>query len=203
MRAKEVASVASLPDTVHGPANLTWWAALGGSVIEGFVLVLAVFVYLYLRHAADSWPPLHTPLPSLGIPTINLGLILLTVVPAWWAARCARRHELSGTLVGLMLHAVIGLVVLVLRYYELRALNVRWDTNAYGSITWAILFSHGYMALFDVFETMGLAVVFARGKVEDEHYVDVTDSSFFWYFVVATWIPLYLLVFFGPRVMGR
>jgi cytochrome c oxidase subunit 3 len=199
VRIRATADVGALPSEVYGPANLTWWASLGGEVIEGFVLVLAVFAYLYLRHDSADWPPLHTPLPSLGIPTLNLALMALSLAPAWWASRSARRQVRLSTTVGLLLHAVLGVTILVVRYYEMRALNVRWDTNAYGSITWAILFSHGYMALFDVFDTIGLSLLFLRLQPEERHYVDVTENSFFWYFVSATWLPLYVLVFFGPR----
>jgi cytochrome c oxidase subunit III len=200
MNTRVVASVESLPTEVYGSGNITWWAALGGEIIEGLVLVLGVFAYFYLRHAAPDWPPLHTPLPSLGIPTLNLGLMALSVLPAWWAARSARRENRFNTTVGLVFHALIGTAILVLRYYECRALNVRWDTNAYGSITWALLFAHGYMALFDIFDTAGLVVLCLRLEPEQQHYVDVTDNSFFWYFVLATWLPLYALVFLSPRM---
>jgi len=200
MKTTVVDSVASLPTEVYGPGNITWWAALGGEIIEGLVLVLGVFAYLYLRHAASDWPPLHTPLPSLGIPTLNLGLMASSVLPAWWAARSARREDRFNTAVGLVFHALIGTAILVLRYYECRALNVRWDTNAYGSVAWALLFAHGYMALFDVFDTAGLVALFLRLEPAQQHYVDVTENSFFWYFVLATWLPLYVLVFLSPRM---
>jgi heme/copper-type cytochrome/quinol oxidase subunit 3 len=200
MKPRAVGSVDSLPSEVFGPANLTWWAAVGGEVIEGFVLLLAVFAYFYLAHDAPDWPPLHTALPSLGPSTINLGLMAASIPAAWWAAREAKNRRRRSALAGLLLHGLIGTAILVVRYFELKALNVRWDTNAYGSITWAILFAHGYMALFDVFDTFGLALLFARMEPEERHRVDVTENSFFWYFVVGTWIPIYLLVFWGPRL---
>ena len=195
-----MATVDSLPTEVFGSGNITWWAALGGEIIEGFVLVLAVFAYFYLRHEAPDWPPLHTPLPSLRAPTINLILMAVSILPAWWAARAARNEDRFNTAIGLVLHTLIGTAILVVRYYECRALNVRWDTNAYGSIAWALLFSHGYMALFDVFDTAGLAILCLRLEPEQQHYADVGDNSFFWYFVLTTWIPLYVLVFLSPRM---
>jgi heme/copper-type cytochrome/quinol oxidase subunit 3 len=199
MRTKPVAHVGSLPSERYGSENITWWAAVGGEIIEGFVLVLAVFAYFYLRHASLRWPPEHTPLPSLGIPTLNLALMGVSWVPAWWASRSARKNDRFNTTIGLILHGLFGIAILVVRYYECRALNVRWDTNAYGSITWAILFTHGYMALFDVFDTIGLAILCIKLQPEEKHYVDVVDNSFFWYFVLLTWIPLYVIVFLGPR----
>jgi cytochrome c oxidase subunit III len=203
VRARATQDVSSLPTEVFGPGNVTWWGALGGEVIEGFVLVLAVFAYLYLRHEAPDWPPLHTPLPSLRAPTINLALMVLSVIAAWWAAHSARAKNRWATFAGLTLHMVLGTAILVIRYFECYALNVRWDTNAYGSVTWAILFSHGYMALFDIFDTGGLAILCLFLQPEERHYVDVTENSFFWYFVVATWFPLFVLVFLSPRWMPR
>jgi heme/copper-type cytochrome/quinol oxidase subunit 3 len=199
MRVRASQDVSSLPTEVFGPASITWWAALGGEVIEGFVLVLAVFAYFYLRHNAADWPPLHTLPPSLGAPALNLGLMALSIVPAWWAARQARAKNRWGTFTGLVLHSLIGTAILVVRYFECHALNVRWDTNAYGSVTWAILFAHGYMALFDIFDTAGLAILCAFLEPEEKHYVDVTENSFFWYFVLASWLPLFVLVFLVPR----
>jgi cytochrome c oxidase subunit III len=201
MKIRKVDDVGSLPDEVYGPANITWWGALGSEVIEGTVMLLAVFAYFYLAHDSSAWPPLHTPLPSLGVPTLNMVLMLLSVIPAVYAARAAYREERWKSAAALAVHGLIGVAIVVLRYYECRALNVRWDTNAYASISWALLFTHGYMTLFDVINTLGLVLLFVRLEPAKKHYVEVDENSFFWYFVVATWIPLYLIVFFGPRWM--
>jgi len=198
-KVRSLGSVESLPNELYGPEGLTWWGAWWGEIIEGFVLVLAVFSYVYLRHTSATWPPLHTPLPSLGIPTVNLVLMLVSVVPAWLASRRAREHDRFGTLLWLVIHSLIGAVIVVIRYFECFALNVRWDANAYGSINWALLFAHGYTTLLDVFDTLALVILFAILQPEEKHYVDVTENSFFWYFVVGTWIPLYVLIFLSPR----
>jgi hypothetical protein len=29
---------------------------------------------------------------------------------------------------------------------------------------------------------------------------DVSDNSFYWYFMVLSWLPLYLIVYVGPYV---
>jgi cytochrome c oxidase subunit 3 len=201
MRIRVAGNVDGLPSEVEGSRNLTWWGSLGGEAIEGFVMVLAVFAYLYLRAESPDWPPLHTPLPSLGIPTLNLGLMFLSILPAWWAFRSARRRQRVQTAVGLAVHALIGTTILVLRYYEMRALNVRWDTNAYGSLGWSILFAHGYMAVFDIFDTAGLLLLFLRLQPEEKHFIDETENSFFRNFDVGNWVPIYLLIFISPHWM--
>jgi cytochrome c oxidase subunit 3 len=191
--------VGGLPHEVFGPQNITWWGAMGGEVIEGFVLVIGIFAYYYLAHHSPNWPPLHTPLPSLGPSFANFGVMALSVAAAWWAAHSARRRDRNATAWALASHSVLAIAILVIRYFECKALHVRWDTDAYGSITWALLFSHGYIALFDVLDTVGLLVLFLRLEPEEKHYVDVDDNSFFWYFVIASWIPVFATVFLGPR----
>jgi len=198
-RVRSVINVSGLPSEVYGSEGLTWWGAMGGEIIEGFVLVLAIFAYFYLRADSPDWPPLHTPLPSLGVPTINLVLMLASIIPAALVYRAAKAQDRTACLIWLSIHFLIGAAICVIRYYECFALNVRWDTNAYGSINWALLFAHGYTMLLDVFDTGALVILCIFLEPEEKHYVDMTENSFFWYFVVATWIPVFFLVFLGPR----
>ena len=55
-RVRSVANVGTLPTEVFGAENLTWWGAVGGEVIEGFVLILGVFAWFYLRADSSAWP---------------------------------------------------------------------------------------------------------------------------------------------------
>jgi cytochrome c oxidase subunit III len=32
-----------------------------------------------------------------------------------------------------------------------------------------------------------------------EPFSDVSDNAFYWYFVVASWLPLYFLIYWVPR----
>src|SRR5437016_5797156 len=88
-----VANIAELPSVTFGPRSLMWWGTVGFMVIEGWTTALLVGSYLYLRQNYESWPPLRTPYPSLTIPTINLALLVLAVVPAACASRAARRLD--------------------------------------------------------------------------------------------------------------
>ena len=45
------------------------------------------------------------------------------------------------------------LPTLVLRWWELWALNTRWDTTAYGSAAWTIVGFHTSLLLLDVLDT--------------------------------------------------
>ena len=192
--------LSELPSVVFGWRSLMWWATLGFMVIEGWTLALLVTSYLYFRQNYDAWPPLRTPYPSLLIPTINLVVMLLSYVPASFVARRAKQLDTSGVKRWLVVLSLFALAILIVRWWELWALNTRWDTNAYGSAAWTIVGAHTTLLLLDVADTLGLTFLFFVREMPGKSYSDANDNSFYWYFTVCLWIPLYLIVYVGPRI---
>ena len=94
-----------------------------------------------------------------------------------------------------------NIVLLVCRYYEFDTLHFKWNDNAYGSVTWTILGMHMIhlfvMAAEDLYVMLW---TFIKG-VDDKHRLDLTVAAVYWYWIVATWVLLYLLVFWGPRIL--
>ena len=78
------------------------------------------------------------------------------------------------------------------------ALNCRWDTNAYGSLVWLLLGMHAAHVITSTAENALLLAVLFR-HVERKDFVDAHVNAFYWYFVVATWIGVYALVYLVPR----
>lgn len=193
--------VSDLPSVVFGPRDLMWWGTVGFMVIEGFSLAIVAFTYIYLRKNFVEWPPHGTPLPSLTLPTINMGIMLASIPVVWWTRRRAEYLDLGGVRLGLILSSVLGLIVLGLRFFEFAALNTQWNSNAYGSTIWFILGFHATLLITDVYDTLGItAIMYSRNR-EAKHYVAVTDNAEYWVFVVLLWVPLYVMVFFGARIL--
>jgi heme/copper-type cytochrome/quinol oxidase subunit 3 len=44
------------------------------------------------------------------------------------------------------------------------------------------------------------ALMFTR-HAHGRRFVDVSENSFYWYFVVLTWLPIYAVIYLVPRVM--
>src|SRR5207248_5671732 len=114
--------------------------------------------------------------------------------------RASRRRD--PTVVRWMLAAnlVFGTAFLVLRIFEFRALHCWWNSNAYGSITWTLLGLHTSNLLTSLLETAIVLGYFLLKPVEDRHFLDARLDGVFWYFIVVTWIPLYVVVFLVPRI---
>lgn len=199
-RTRPVVDVSQLPDLAFGPADLMWWGTLSFVVIEGWTLVLCAVAYLYLTQNYNAWPPVGTPRPSLVMPTIALAVMLASLPLVSAVQRAARRFELGRVKRGLAVLAVLNLVFVLLRCWELlRSLNVKWDTNAYGSAQWLILVMHGTLLLVEFVEVAGTALVFWVAPAEDKHFSDASDVGFYWKFMVVAWVPLYVLCFWLPR----
>jgi heme/copper-type cytochrome/quinol oxidase subunit 3 len=192
--------VRELPSVVFGSRSLMWWATLGFMVIEGWTVALLVVSYLYLRQNFEAWPPLRTPYPSLLIPTINLALMLVSIVPAVNVQRAAKRLDAFGVRRWLVVMSVLAVAISVLRWWELWALNTRWDTNAYGSAAWTIVGFHYSLLLLDTVDTLGATLFWFVRQMPVKSFSDTSDNSFYWYFTVGIWIPIYLIVYVGPRI---
>jgi cytochrome c oxidase subunit 3 len=167
-------------------------------VIEGWTLALTIMAWFYLRQNVTEWPPLRTPNPSLLIPTINLVLMLGSLVPSWLSLKAARRLDRRATARWLLIAGAMGLLILVLRWYELWSINTRWDTNAYGSVAWLIVGLHATLLLLDLGDTLALGVMFSRRELPPHYYTDTCDNTMYWYFMVLSWVPCYLVVYVGP-----
>ena len=199
-RARAVMNVSALPDVVFGARDIMWWGTLGFVVIEGFTLVLTAAVYLYIQQNFATWPPEGTADPSLGIPTAQLAVMLLSLPLMWWIGRAAHAYELGKVRNGLTLASVVALAFVALRILSaIYSLNVKWDSNAYGSAQWLILGSHFTLLLIEFIEVSGMALLFWFAPVEEKHFSDAADMAFYWYFMVLSWVPLYVLCFLVPR----
>ena len=191
-------NVAGLPTVVFGYRSLIWWGTMGMMQIEGTVFALAIASYFFLRTRTSDWPPGLMP-PRITAGTINLILFLLSVAPAIWVQKGAEKADLFVSRVGLIIMSTIGLVILIVRIYEFPSLMSTWDANAYASITWMLLGLHTVHLATDWVDTVVLTVMMFTQHVNGKRYMDVSENSDYWYFVVLTWIPIYLVIYWVPR----
>jgi cytochrome c oxidase subunit III len=196
-----VADVSPLPRTVFGHRSLMWWGTLGFIIIEGSTLFICVASYFYLRRNFTTWPPEHVFRPALVIPTIQAALMLVSNIPMRWADRASSRMDVGGVRTGFLICSVLAIIMTVLRWFEFRSLNVRWDSNAYGSVAWATLTAHGTLLLLEMAETVAFTMLLVKGPVEERDLAGASDNALYWYFMTGVWIPLYVIVFLSPYFM--
>ena len=196
---RAVRDVSELPDVTFGNRSLAWWGTLWLMVIEGGTLVICATAYLYLRKNFYDYPPRPGILPSLGIPITQLIVMGASIVPMALAARAARRLDFQTARLALTVELLFKVAILVLRWFEFKALNVWWNTNAYGSAAWIILGFHATLLLLDVSEDAGIALILWSGDRRKRNLSDIVDDAMYWYFTVGAWVPLFIIVFLLPR----
>ncbi len=194
-----VADLRDLPLHGTGPSSITWWGTLGFMLLEGTGFALAIGAYLYLALNAPEWP-LGAPAPDLGAGTLITALLLVSVLPNLLVGRWAHRQDLRKVQWGLVVMTAAGVLPLVVRIFEFGAFHVSWDTNAYGSIVWTLLGLHTTHLLTDVADTVVLmALMFTRHGLNKKRFGDVQDNVVYWNFVVLSWLPIYLVLYWFPR----
>jgi heme/copper-type cytochrome/quinol oxidase subunit 3 len=191
--------VSALPNVVFGIRSITWWGIMGMMAIEGMVFVLMIASYFYLHSRSSEWP-LHSNPPDLFWGTLNLTVFILSAIPNEWYRRRARKGDLRAVRIGLIILALFGFANIAIRYFELRHLNTDWSIDAYGSAVWTLMGLHITHLLTDVVDTVVLTVLFLRtSKVEGKRFMDASENADYWYFVIVSWIPIYLVIYWAPR----
>jgi heme/copper-type cytochrome/quinol oxidase subunit 3 len=200
MKERVVADLSRLPLHAMGSASLTWWGTLAFMLIEGTGFALAIAVYLYLMSLAATWP-IDAPQPNLLPGTLVTLVLMGSVVPNYLVSRWAQQQQLRKVRIGLLVMSILGLVPLGIRAFEFPALNVNWDSNAYGSIVWTLLGLHTTHIVTDLVDTLVLsALMFTRHGDTPRRFGDVQDNAMYWNFVVATWLPIYGCIYGIPRL---
>jgi cytochrome c oxidase subunit III len=199
MKHRIVLDVLPLPTYGYGARSPVWWGTVAFCVLEGTGFALAVGAYLYLAFLNPQWP-LSAPPPDLIWSSLLTLLLLASLVPNYMAKRYGESEDLPKVQFYLLVMSVVGLIAIGLRFLEFGRLHVRWDQNAYGSLLWALLGLHATHIITDVADTLVLTALMFTRHAHGKRFSDVSDNAFYWNFVVLSWLPIYGLLYWAPRL---
>ena len=200
--------VSDLPSTGFDTHSPLWWGNTLLLLIETTMFGILIAAYFYVRMDTSPFPPprvdrfpiLYDTRPDLLIPTINLIVLLVSLVPGIWLDLMARKRNLGAIKIALVLTLAFNIAAIILRFYEFDSLYFKWNDNAYASVAWTILGTHllhlFVMACEDVYT---LSWTLAKG-IDDKHALDITVMAVYWYWIVGIWVLLYGVVYLIPRV---
>jgi heme/copper-type cytochrome/quinol oxidase subunit 3 len=168
-------------------------------LIEGTAFALAIGAYFYLQSQSPTWPPGGDAPPGLLWSGLFTAALLASQLPNRWVCKKARQQDSRGVRSGTLLMALLGILLLAIRGFELAHLNVRWDHDAYGSVIWMLMVLHTSHLVTELGETAVQSVWLYTHRIETDQFSDVQDNSEYWSFVVFAWVPIYLILYWVPR----
>jgi cytochrome c oxidase subunit III len=193
--------LAELPTHAFSYRSLTWWGIIGFMVIEGVGFAMAIAAYFFLMSQEQEWAPRPTLPPDLLAGTLFTILMLLSEIPNSMIKNAAESYDAASVRKLLPAVVAIGAFLFVIRGFEFNSLNVLWYDNAYGSIIWALLVLHTLHVGTDWIDTVVLwRLMNTPHGEEPRRLVDVDENALYWRFVWLTWLPIYALIYWVPRL---
>jgi len=199
--AQRTIDVSQLPTYSFGHHALTWWATWSMLVMEGTMLMILVASYFFLRTGVPDWPPGSTQPPYLFWGTLNTIVILVSLFPNHLAKKASEKLDLAGVRLWMIVTLAFGLAFAIIRIFEFKNLNTHWMQNAYGSIVFFNMGFHTAHVLTDLVDTVVLIVLMFVGPIEGKRFVDVSENSIYWNFVVVIWLVIYATIYIAPRIL--
>jgi cytochrome c oxidase subunit III len=199
---RKVIDAAALPDHAFGSRSIMWWSTAAIIAVEATVFILTIASYFYLQGNEEAWPPPDTRFPGYFWGTVNVAILLASIYPNTKVKNAAEELDIHGVQRWMVVADAFAIAFVVVRVFEFGQLNVSWDSNAYGSATWALLGLHTVHLVTDLIDSIVLTVLmFTRHGREPRRFVDVAENCFYWNFVVLSWPPIYAVLYWAPRLL--
>jgi len=179
-----------------------WWGQACIAVIEGTMFAILIACYFYVRLRVDVWPPPGDKYPDVLLPTLALIPLILSAGGSYWATESAKKNDRAGMIGGLGLNLVLAGIAFAIRIFEWHSLNFNWQSDTQGSFVWSFLGLHSFDYVAGMVETLVLLIIVVSGRYGEKERQGVHVDSIVWYFVVAIWIPIYVVIYWGPRLVG-
>lgn len=205
MMPENTIDVSGLEPHVLDHRSPIWWGNLVLLAIETTMFGLLIAAYFYFRMNFTDWPPprgeksLYQTNPKLLFATANTILLLLSCVPMGLGDWAALHRKVRLAEITMLLMVVFGLGAIALRFYEFSGLQFRWDDNAYAGIVWTMLGMHLLHLITGTAENFIMCLWLWLNGMDDKHARDVRVSAVYWYWIAGIWLPIYCIIYFGPR----
>jgi heme/copper-type cytochrome/quinol oxidase subunit 3 len=196
-----VLDVSRLPTLASGKRSPQWWGMFWLVIIESVVFALFIATYFYLRFLSEHWPPAGEKLPEIVLPTINTFILIgSSLAIAWGDGRLTKHGDQRGMIVGVAVSALLGALFVILKVVEYHDTEYYWDSHAYGSIVWTIIFFHSSHVASVVMKAAVVLALGLRGHFTKYRHIGLQINGLYWHFVVGIWIPLYFTIYITPRI---
>jgi cytochrome c oxidase subunit III len=167
-----------------------------------------------LDHKQLLWPDFNAVWPNLGpagvvdafqtmgpfwLPTINTALLLSSGVTLTISHHALRESHRGKAMFWLLATIVLGFIFVGVQAYEYiyaySALNLRFDSGAYGSLFYMLTGFHGFHVLLGATMLAVILIRMMKGHFTADNHFGFEGAAWYWHFVDVVWLGLYLFVY--------
>ena len=182
-------------DAAAARSNMLLAVKLG--ILSEVMLFGALFAaYFVIRSESPGWPPVAgLERPALLLPGLNMLLLVASSGTMQWTVRSARSGDQSRIARWIRLTLLLGAIFIIIQGYEFATSGFGLDAGTFGSTFYVLTGFHAAHVLAG----LGLMAIVVRrtrrGLVSAEHHTIVEATNYYWLFVVAAGVFLFLTLY--------
>lgn len=196
-----IGMASDLPRNVSDARSTSWLGTLLAVGCQAVLLVSLIIAYVYLGSGAGSWPPVGISLPDLSLASAGTALLLASTIPMAWARAGIQNGQRLRLKLGLALSSLLGAGFVGIAAYEYVRQEFDITTHAYASSFLVLLGFHTLQAIVGLVMIVLVQVWTWLGYYDEERHAAVQNTALNWYYVVASWLIVFAVLYVSPHVM--
>ena len=176
-----------------------WGAMIFVVFTEAALFGYLLFSYFYLAvqlHAAGTFPQGGAPSLMLALP--NTIILLASSVAVGWAQFNIERDDNRRLVWGLGIGAVLGMVFLVIQYFEWAQKPFALASSSYSSLYFTVTGFHMAHVVVGVIMLWMLFAWSAMGYFNRVRFAHIHIGALYWHFVDAVWLAVFFTFYITP-----
>jgi heme/copper-type cytochrome/quinol oxidase subunit 3 len=176
-----------------------WWAMIFVVFTEASLFAYLLFSYFYLAvqpHEAGTFPQGGPPDLTLALP--NTIVLLASSVAVGWAQLGIEHGSKWRLVAGLGIGALLGLVFLVVQYFEWAQKPFGLSSTPYSSLYFTVTGFHMAHVVVGLAMLLALTLWSSRGYFNRARYAHIHIGALYWHFVDAVWLAVFFTFYLTP-----
>ena len=176
-----------------------WWAMIFTIFTEASLFAYLLFSYYYLAvqpHFPGTFPEGGRPALTLALP--NTIILLLSSASVAWAQLGIERGNKARLALGLGIGACLGLVFLVIQYFEWAQRPFALASSPYSSLYFVVTGFHMAHVAAGVAMLAALTWWSGQGYFNRVRYAHIHIGALYWHFVDVVWLAVFFTFYITP-----
>ena len=176
-----------------------WWGALTLIVTEAALFAYLLFSYYYFAvQNGRGWLPAR--LPSFDLSGPDTIVLIASSVLVWRGEQMIKRGRGNAAAAWIAGGALLGMIFVVIQYFEWKGKSFGIATNSYGSLYFTITGFHMMHVIVGVVVLLSLSLWCMLGYFDGRRNAAVSAGAIYWHFVDVVWIGVFSTFYITPHL---